>query len=602
MTQVEGGLDEPEELEPEQGTLSLSDPGDRWSVSDWERAAAGVLRKSRRLRDEDPDDLVWERLTRTTLDDVPVPPLGTAADLDDLVTSGRPARAGDWDVRAHVSGPDAAGARAAALVDLDGGVTSLWVETGAGLGAGDLAAALDGVLLDLAPVVLDAPGDPVAAAEALVALLGERGVTPAPGTNLGADPVAARVRQVDAGTPAADLADLVAVARLARDAGTLGVVVDATAVHDLGASDAQELGYALAVAAAYLRALTAAGFEVAEAAGLVEFRFAATDEQFPTIAKLRAARRLWARMLELSGAAGVEQRQHVVTSRPMMSRYDPWVNMLRTTVAAFAAGVGGADSLTVLPFDSVLGRPDGLGRRIARNTSALLIAESHVAHVADPAGGAYAVERLTDDLAAAGWAELGRVEAAGGVLAALDDGSLKARIDETVARREDQVAHRTRAITGLTEFPNLAETLPEREPDAGAPRVRRYGASFEALRDEPPAAPVFLATMGTVAAHTARATFAANLLAAGGIATDVAGPTAGVDDVLAAYDGQAVACLAGPDPAYAEWGAALVAALREAGARWVVVAGKPGDLGVDDSCAVGVNALTFLTTTREKLA
>ncbi len=108
--------------------------------------------------------------------------------------------------------------------------------------------------------------------------------------------------------------------------------------------------------------------------------------------------------------------------------------------------------------------------------------------------------------------------------------------------------------------------------------------------------------MGTVAAHTARATFAANLLAAGGIATDVAGPTAGVDDVLAAYDGQAVACLAGPDPAYAEWGAALVAALREAGARWVVVAGKPGDLGVDDACAVGVNALTFLTTTREKLA
>jgi len=285
-----------------------------------------------------------------------------------------------------------------------------------------------------------------------------------------------------------------------------------------------------------------------------------------------------------------------------MSRYDPSVNMLRTTVAAFAAGVGGADSLTVLPFDSVLGRPDELGRRIARNTSALLVAESHVAHVADPAGGAYAVERLTDDLAAAGWAELGRIEAAGGVLAALDDGSLRARVDETVARREDQVAHRTRPITGLTEFPNLAEILPEREPDGGAARVRRYGASFEALRDEPAAAPVFLATMGTVAAHTARATFAANLLAAGGIAVDPAGPTAGVAEVLAAYDGQAVACLAGPDPAYAEWGAALVAALREAGASWVVVAGRPGDLGVDDAAATGVDALTFLTTTREKLA
>jgi methylmalonyl-CoA mutase len=450
----------------------------------------------------------------------------------------------------------------------------------------------------------------VAAAEAFVALLRERGVTPAPGTNLGADPVAALVRGIESlsGRTPDDLTGaLVEVAGLARDAGTLGVVVDATAVHDLGASDGQELGYALAVGATYLRALTEAGFGLAEAAGLVEFRFAATDEQFPTIAKLRAARRLWARMLELSGGADVAQRQHVVTSRPMMSRYDPWVNMLRTTVAAFAAGVGGADSLTVLPFDSVLGRPDAFGRRIARNTSALLISESHVAHVADPAGGAYAVEKLTDDLAVAGWAELGRLEAtrsgsASGVLAALQDGSLRARIDETVARREDEIAHRTRPITGLTEFPNLAETLPGRDPDDGAPRVRRYGASFEALRDHPVGAPVFLATMGTVAAHTARATFAANLLAAGGIAVEVAGPTSGVEDVLAAYDGQAVACLAGPDPAYAEWGAALVTALRDAGATWVVVAGKPGDLGVDDAAAQGIDALTFLNRTREHLA
>ena len=171
-----------------------------------------------------------------------------------------------------------------------------------------------------------------------------------------------------------------------------------------------------------------------------------------------------------------------------------------------------------------------------------------------------------------------------------------------MARREHEIVHRTRPITGLTEFPNLAETLPGREPDAGAPRVRRYGASFEALRDEPVAAPVFLATMGTVAAHTARATFAANLLAAGGIAVEVAGPTSGVEVVLAAYDGQAVACLGGPDPAYAEWGAALVTALRDAGATWVVVAGKPGDLGVDDAAAQGIDALTFLNRTREHLA
>jgi methylmalonyl-CoA mutase len=607
MTEVEGGLAEPTELEPEQGSLELADPGDRWTSADWEKSAAAVLRKARRLGDDDPDSRVWEKLSRTTLDGIAVLPLGTAAVLDEVATSGRPTRSGDWDIRVHLNGPDVKLANEAALVDLNGGATSLWLELSAGLTPEDLPATLADVLLDLAPVVLDAPADPLAAAEALVAVLDDRGVTPADGTNLGADPIGARVRGVvSTGSTTENEATaegtLVAVAELARAAGTLGVVVDATAVHDLGASDAQELGYSLAVGAAYLRTLTDAGIPLDEALGLIEFRYAATDEQFPTIAKLRAARRLWARVVELSEGSVSAQRQHAVTSRPMMSKYDPWVNMLRTTVAAFGAGVGGADSVTVLPFDSVLGRPDAFGRRIARNTSSLLIAESHVAHVADPAGGAYAVEKLTDDLARAGWAELGRIEEAGGIEAALADGSMRARIDETVARREEEVARRRRPLTGVTEFPHLAEVLPEREPDETVGRVRRYGASFEALRDDPATTPVFLATMGSVAAHTARATFASNLLAAGGIAVDVAGPTATADELVAAYDGQPVVCLAGSDPTYAELAPAAITALRDAGARWVILAGKPDDLDVDDSCAMGVDALAFLHRTREHLA
>ena len=193
-------------------------------------------------------------------------------------------------------------------------------------------------------------------------------------------------------------------------------MVDGTAVHDLGGSDVQELGYVLALGAHYLRELDAAGIPVDEAATLVEFRLAATDEQFETISKLRAVRRLWARMLELSGASSDNRQMvlHAVTSRPMMTKYDPWVNMLRTCVAAFAAGVGGADAVTVLPFDARLGLPDAFSRRIARNTSSLLVEESHVAKVADPAGGAFAVEKLTDDLAVAGWEELGRIEAVRG--------------------------------------------------------------------------------------------------------------------------------------------------------------------------------------------
>ena len=149
----------------------------------------------------------------------------------------------------------------------------------------------------------------------------------------------------------------------------------------------------------------------------------------------------------------------------------------------------------------------------------------------------------------------------------------------------------------------MREILPERTPyPEGAEPLQRWGAAFEALRDNPVATPVFLATMGPVASHTARVTFVANLLAAGGIETVTAGPTGGVDDVLAAYDGAPVVCLAGPDKAYAEWGAELVAALRAAGAQWVILAGKPVDgVEVDATAALGVDALTFLHETRGRL-
>lgn len=327
---------------------------------------------------------------------------------------------------------------------------------------------------------------------------------------------------------------------------------------------------------------------------MVEFRLAATGDQFPTIAKLRAVRRGWARMLELSGAAPerAPMRIHAVTSRPMMSTYDPWVNMLRTTVAAFAAGVGGADAVTVVPFDSPLGEPDDFGRRIARNTSTLLLAESHLGRVADPAGGAWSVEKLTDDLALAAWDELGRIESDG-----LD--AFEGRVARVADRRADEVAHRTRPLTGLTEFPHLGETLPDRAGPGDD--VRRWGAAFEELRDEPVAEPVFLATMGSVAAHNTRATWATNLFAAGGVAVEPAGPTEGVESVIAAHDGQRVACLAGSDAAYEQEGADLVVALREAGVRRVVVAGT-ADVGADDRCHAGIDALAFLRRTRGVLS
>jgi methylmalonyl-CoA mutase len=594
----------------------------------WEKAAADVLRKAGRMKEDDPDAVVWEKLTRVSLDGVEVPPLGTPDHLDGLPDPGLPGQApytrgrglsrteAGWDVRAHLADPDPNQAAAAALADLENGVTSLWLSVGStGIATSDLAQVLEKVYLDLAPVVLDAPSDPVGAAEALAAVLGDRDITAAPGTGLGGDPISAVVRGLAAES---DVASVVTrLAELARRHGVLALTVDGTAVHDLGATDSQELGYTLAVGAAYLRLLTeAGGLDVATAASLLEFRYAATDDQFLTIAKLRAARRLWHAVLDHSGAPDAAgQVQHAVTGRPMLTRYDPWVNMLRGTVAAFAAGVGGATSVTVLPFDSALGLPDEFGRRNARNTSALLVAESHVARVTDPAGGSYAVERLTDDLAQAGWSQFGKIEAEGGALASVSgagaESGLLARIrSQAVEPRQRQVAKRRRPITGVSEFPNLHEELPERRPlPEGAGGVHRYAADFEAMRDDPATTPVFLATLGSIAQHTARATFAANLLAAGGVDTVSAGATDDVEALVAAYrqNPLPVACLAGTDKTYAAWGAAAATALREAGARYLVLAGKPGDKTVtpehlDDSCALGVDALAFLTRVREELA
>ena len=177
-------------------------------------------------------------------------------------------------------------------------------------------------------------------------------------------------------------------------------------------------------------------------------------------------------MAELSGVDDPRTRIHAVTSRAMLSPWDPYVNMLRGTVAALAAGVGGADAVTVVPFDEPSGQDTAFGRRIARNTSALLLQESHVGKVADPAGGAYAVEKLTADLAD------GRLGGTRPASSPTDLGALDARIAERRRHaRDGEVAKRRRPMTGLTEFPDPTDVAPE-----GDDGVRRYGAAFEALR------------------------------------------------------------------------------------------------------------------------
>ncbi|MBD0708258.1 MULTISPECIES: methylmalonyl-CoA mutase family protein [unclassified Streptomyces] len=597
-------------LPDDEVTLATGFPG--VPRAQWRHLVAGVLRKSGK---DVSDDAAEEALSTLVEDGIRTRPLYTAQDtapeagLPGFAPFVRGGRAegnvlGGWDVRQRhlTADPDAV------LTDLENGVTSLWLGIGADrVPVGSLSTALDGVLLDLAPVVLDAGEETTAAADELFRLYAERGIADgAARGNLGADPLGHQARTGRAAYDPASAADL---ARRCADRypGLRALTVDALPYHEAGGSAAEELGCSLATGVAYLRALTGAGLGVAEACGQLEFRYAATADQFLTIAKLRAARRLWARVAEACGAPGAgAQRQHAVTSSVMTTRRDPWVNMLRTTVATLAAGVGGADSVTVLPFDEALGLPDAFSRRIARNTSTVLIEESHLSRVIDPAGGSWYVERLTDELAHAAWGFFQEIERAGGQEAALRSGMVGERLAATWAVRGARLATRREPITGVSEFPHLAEAPVHREPapeqpSGGLPRVRRDEA-FEALRARSDAhlaatgsrPRVYLAALGPAAAHSARLAFAANLFQAGGVEPVTEGPFE--------ESGAREACLCSSDALYEEGAEEAAAGLREAGAGHVLLAGRPAAYpGVDTYLFAGCDAVALLSAALDRM-
>ncbi|MGW0908966.1 methylmalonyl-CoA mutase small subunit [Streptomyces sp. NPDC002853] len=591
----------------------------------WQRLVEGVLRKS----GKDVSGPAAEEALSTALEDgLSTRPLYTAREaapdagypgFAPFVRGGTAAGSAvaGWDVRQRHAATDPAASNETVLADLENGVTSLWLGVGPGaLPVSGIERALEGVFLDLAPVAMDAGAEFEPAAHELFRLYEERGIPKdsARGT-LGADPLGHEARTGERLDPAA-------ATELARLCGQeypnlRALTVDALPYHEAGGSAGQELGASLATAVAYLRVLTEAGLTVEAACAQLEFRYAATADQFLTIAKLRAARRLWARVAEVCGApdAGA-QRQHAVTSPVMMSRRDPWVNMLRTTVACLGAGVGGADSVTVLPFDHSLGLPDAFARRIARNTSTILLEESHLAKVIDPAGGSWYVERLTDELAHAGWEFFQEIERAGGQAAALRSGLIGERLAATWAKRSEKLAKRREPITGVSEFPNLSERPVERdappaEASGGLPRVRRDEA-YEVLRSRSDAhlaatgarPRVFIAGLGPAAAHTARASFASNLFQAGGIEA-VHDPVT-VDATTAAEafraSGATVACLCSSDALYEEQADEVAAALKSAGARRVFLAGRPAERpGVDAYVFAGCDAVSVLSSTLDHM-
>jgi methylmalonyl-CoA mutase len=397
-----------------------------------------------------------------------------------------------WEIRQEQRHPERGAAREAILEDLEGGVTQVELRLDRAAREGhapssdafaatrghdgvmistldDLDATLDGVHLDLAPLAVAAGAQAVPAAALTLALLRRRGIADADARgSLRIDPLGV---VAESGAIAGPLEDAVAAAgRIAAEVATSHpqvrtLAVDTRAYVNAGATAARELAIAITTGATYLRAADDAGLAPAEAAPRIEFTLAVGPDQFQEIAKLRAFRRLWARVLELSGVPEADRHSPLIarTSDRMLAAIDPWSNMLRATTAGFAAAVGGADGLTVTPFDAVVvdaldgAAPGGLGQRIARNTQLILQEESGLRRVADPAGGSWYVESLSDALARTAWEQIQAIEADGGAIAGLRDGRWAADLAAQAELRIAGLARREREMTGVNVFPLLGD-------------------------------------------------------------------------------------------------------------------------------------------------
>ncbi|MFD1332020.1 methylmalonyl-CoA mutase family protein, partial [Methylopila musalis] len=418
------------------------------------------------------------------------------------VVAGRPAGA-RWTAMTVIDIADPEAANAQALEDLNNGASGLsLVLAGPGETRGLVAdtldrldRALDGVLLDLAPLRLELPPFHGRAAAALVtALVERRKLDPASvfvlfGADLLRDLVRTGALPCGWEEMSARLAGGIAGLRR-RGFTSPALSVDVRAHHDAGATEAQELAAALASATEQVRGLVSAGLPLDVAADAVSFAFACDAEQFSTIAKLRAARLLWAAWRREAGLPDAPVHIHAETSRRMLTRRDAHTNMVRSTIAAFAAGVGGADSIVVLPFTEALGGVNADARRIARNAQAIILEETNAHRVADPAAGAGAIEAYTDDLAAAGWETFRTVEAEGGFLAAITSGAWQDRLLASRTARDAAVAKRSAPIVGVSEFPQADEAPIALDPSptvAPSPSLRPLAtvgedeAGFDAL-------------------------------------------------------------------------------------------------------------------------
>ncbi len=596
------------------------------TYDDWRKLVDGVLKGA-----------PFEKLVGKTRDGLRIEPIYQRA-RDATPIAGRPAAA-PWQVMQRIDHPDAAAANAQALHDLENGATGLTlVFAGAngayGFGMDPSAAAieeaLDGVLID-AGIAIELQVGPQSrmAAIHLAEYVQRKGINPAAcDIRFGLDPIGACAVWGSSPYTWSEIAP--AVTSAVKGLAAMGfkgpfAAADGRVIHDACGSEAQELAFVLACGVAYLRAIEGAGIPLEQARNMVYARLAADADQFLTMTKFRALRMLWTRIEQ---ACGLEPKPLFIaadTAWRMLTQRDPYVNMLRATMATFSAGLAGASSLNVLPHTLALGLPDPFARRVARNTQLVLLEESNLAKVSDPAAGSGGIEALTQSLCEAAWQLFQETEKAGGAFAALEQNLIQRQVAATRAAREANIARRKEVLTGASEFPNLHEAqvaVLDAKPVELAPYGEakfkfdalppiRLAVPFERLRDRSDEIlkargtrpKVFLANLGTPADFTARATFAKSFFETGGIEavdTDGFADPAALAKAFKA-SGAALACLCSSDKVYGTQAAAAAKALQAAGAKHIYLAGRASEqeaalraAGVSDFIFAGGDVLATL--------
>jgi methylmalonyl-CoA mutase len=590
-----------------------------YSQADWRKAAEAALKGAS-----------LETLVSETADGVRIEPVYPPAEGPRATRPGGP-----WRIIARLDHPNADEANTQALDDLANGADGLQIVSSGALGAygfglrsfdsATLHKAFNGVRFDAgANFELDLGTDGADQALRFAALIERSGAKPEDcAVSFGLDPFAASARGPFPADWSAHARRCAETALTLRSKGFLGpfLVADARAVHAAGGSPGQELAFALAAALALLRLLEQAGAPLGEAGALIAFRLAADADELATLSKFRALRIAWSYVEEACGLEPRAARVQAESAWRMMTARDPYVNVMRGAAAAFSAGLGGADSVSVLPHTLAAGLPDSLARRLARNAQVILLRESNLGFVADPAAGAGAFEALTHAVGEKAWRLFQEIEGQGGLPSALANGAFQRRVAASAAALARNAACLKAPITGVSAHADLDEPpvevaigAPEREAFAaaeGALMPMRLAEPFEHLRDRSDAflrstgarPKVYLVALGPEAKHRRRVQFMREWLEVGGFDTVYNGETATVEEAVARVreSGALLVCLCGTDDAYSEHAEAFAKAFMASSVKGVALAGRPGEserewraAGVDDFIFAGGDAVATL--------